>query len=179
MQLLVPHVSRGGMTIMKTKEEKAAVNKVWRQRPETQERRRALQKARYADHPEKYRVKARSWRAGHPEYKTRKYGITYSEYKSIWDRQRGRCAFCDRLEIRGQPLDIDHSHFTGQVRWLLCRRCNLALGLLSENVFTIKTMLECIRRSNAWHEEDMPEKLNRMSIEQAQLDSLEGGQNVN
>lgn len=58
------------------------------------------------------------------------YGITGDQYDQMLE-QRGRlCPIC------GDPNDaphVDHCHKTGKVRGLLCRRCNLALGMLKDN----------------------------------------------
>jgi ATP-dependent exoDNAse (exonuclease V) beta subunit len=44
-------------------------------------------------------------------------------------RAIGECVICGRIG----PRDQDHDHVTGQVRGLLCRRCNLALGHLLDD----------------------------------------------
>jgi len=59
-----------------------------------------------------------------------RYGLTPERYKIMYHEQGGMCAlqFCDR------PIQcVDHCHITEQVRGLLCRRCNVALGMLNEN----------------------------------------------
>jgi hypothetical protein len=41
--------------------------------------------------------------------------------------QGGRCAICTRVP-RARRLAVDHDHFTGEPRALLCYTCNKALG---------------------------------------------------
>jgi hypothetical protein len=41
--------------------------------------------------------------------------------------QGGRCAICMRIP-RNRRLAVDHDHFTGLPRALLCYTCNKALG---------------------------------------------------
>ena len=53
----------------------------------------------------------------------RVYGITGEQYDAILAAQAGRCAICQNLP-RTMNLAIDHNHKTGEVRGLLCRRCN-------------------------------------------------------
>jgi hypothetical protein len=65
------------------------------------------------------------------------YGIDLSEYQRILQSQGGVCAICKRagrelskLYAREEipRLVVDHCHATGNVRGLLCSRCNLGLG---------------------------------------------------
>lgn len=62
----------------------------------------------------------------------RQYGLTLADYESMLDAQNGVCAICHRPPTT-QVLHIDHNHTTGQLRKLLCMRCNQALGLLDES----------------------------------------------
>ena len=58
------------------------------------------------------------------------YGITYEEYKALYDWQGGRCYICRRAPKK-KRLAVDHDHATGEVRGLLCadsdRGCNHAI----------------------------------------------------
>lgn len=63
----------------------------------------------------------------------RLYGITLADYERMARRQRWRCALCDRKPRKEDGrLVVDHNHATGEVRGLLCKPCNAALGLLGE-----------------------------------------------
>lgn len=55
------------------------------------------------------------------------YGITIEQYEMLADKQNHQCAICQQSPTDHQ-LHVDHSHTTGEIRGLLCRRCNLALG---------------------------------------------------
>lgn len=55
----------------------------------------------------------------------RDYGITLEEREAMGNT----CAICGREE---NP-SVDHDHQTGQVRGILCRSCNLALGHFGDN----------------------------------------------
>jgi hypothetical protein len=65
------------------------------------------------------------------EYKKR-FGITIEEYEALLERQDGRCAICRQPCRRGR-LAVDHCHATGRVRGLLCRSCNIILGLADDS----------------------------------------------
>lgn len=51
-------------------------------------------------------------------------------YAELVIEQCGRCAICGEAP---QRLCIDHDHKTGQLRGLLCSRCNSGIGLLDDN----------------------------------------------
>lgn len=53
----------------------------------------------------------------------RVYGITIDEYYRIAEIQGDRCAICG-ARPRKYKLAVDHDHETGQIRGLLCKRCN-------------------------------------------------------
>ncbi len=65
----------------------------------------------------------------------RKYGITLDDYEALFAEQNGRCAIClvTPENERFGMLSVDHNHETGEVRGLLCRHCNFAIGLLNDN----------------------------------------------
>jgi hypothetical protein len=66
------------------------------------------------------------------------YGITINDYNKMFNEQYGCCAICKIhiLEL-GQKIKkhlcVDHNHETGQVRGLLCDKCNRGIGLLQDN----------------------------------------------
>lgn len=68
-----------------------------------------------------------------------KYGITVNEHAWMYLNQRGLCAICkDPERSRRTPegssgLVVDHDHGTGEVRALLCNRCNAGIGLLGDD----------------------------------------------
>jgi hypothetical protein len=79
--------------------------------------------------PESYRRANRNYRL------KKEYGITESDYGLLLESQGGRCGICrrhqDELKYR---LNVDHDHDTGEVRGLLCSRCNVSLGVFGDSV---------------------------------------------
>lgn len=63
----------------------------------------------------------------------RKYGITPERYEELLAEQNGGCAICGQACSTGQFLSVDHDHVTGEVRGLLCRQHNRALGLFDDD----------------------------------------------
>ena len=80
-------------------------------------------------------------------------GITVNIYNAMLDKQDHRCAICRESEtavINGKVkrLAVDHCHESGQVRALLCQRCNLVLGQLGDRWLTLDNVIEYL---TYWH----------------------------
>jgi hypothetical protein len=58
------------------------------------------------------------------------YGISVEQYSEMLAKQNGVCAICGSVP-GGRRLCIDHNHETGEIRGLLCDKCNRALGMLT------------------------------------------------
>ena len=59
----------------------------------------------------------------------RKYNTTIADYDFLMAIQANRCAMCGKTEQDiNKHLDIDHDHFTGRARGLLCSGCNRIVG---------------------------------------------------
>lgn len=69
------------------------------------------------------RCKACTSVASHSRRVQDNYGITAEEYDRILRRQGGRCAICGN-KPRTIRFAVDHDHKTGEVRGILCKRCN-------------------------------------------------------
>jgi hypothetical protein len=75
-------------------------------------------------------VKARA------KYLLDNFKLTLEKWQKIWDYQEGKCAIC------GCPLkkaNTDHCHsektgIAGEIRGLLCARCNRALGRFGDRL---------------------------------------------
>lgn len=65
----------------------------------------------------------------------RLYGLTQAGWDALIKHQGNQCAVCktDRPGGRGERWHIDHDHVTGQVRGLLCHRCNMGIGFLLDD----------------------------------------------
>lgn len=73
----------------------------------------------------------------------RKYGISLDAY----DRLLGSicvCDICERPTELGERC-LDHDHETGQIRGVLCRKCNSALGLLSDDTKRLENAIAYLR----------------------------------
>lgn len=95
-----------------------------------------------------------------------KYGITPEEYEALRVAQNYRCAICamhesdlprstgrprkDGSRADGTALAVDHCHTTGNVRALLCHRCNQMLGMARESEATLRSAISYLR---TWRDE--------------------------
>ncbi len=111
----------------------------------------------YKAHPGESARRSKEWREKNPERYAatkgrrrehdrlleikRRYGLEPEEYKLLLDKQKGVCATCGSEFKRREPV-VDHCHETGDVRGLLCRRCNSVLGYVQDDL----GLLEGLRR---------------------------------
>ena len=65
----------------------------------------------------------------------RAYGISLADYKRMLNEQDGKCACCGTEEAGGKhgTWNVDHDHITGDVRQLLCKDCNIVLGIVQDS----------------------------------------------
>lgn len=63
----------------------------------------------------------------------RLYGLTPAMYREMLDQQEWTCPICERPLTENRTPSVDHDHRTLQVRGIICRRCNSALGMLDDN----------------------------------------------
>lgn len=115
---------------------KACYNKAQRQHRKDNPEKHKEYAERYAD---KARVKARE----------RRYGITEEQYDYMFMVQQGRCSICSTKDPgRGHKhLHVDHCHTTGEVRGLLCDKCNRGLGYFDDDIISLLNAVEYLKRS--------------------------------
>ena len=102
----------------------------------------------YSQNPKAKQKKARAWYAANKDrvlaqkrvyHLNKKYGITPEEYQRLFNKQKGYCAICKRHQSDlKEALSVDHNHETGEIRGLLCPKCNKAIGLLDDSSDLIK-----------------------------------------
>jgi hypothetical protein len=73
-------------------------------------------------------------------HRRRRYGLTEEEYKDMILSQNNVCAICNKPSDK--TLHIDHNHITGEVRGLLCSKCNSAIGLFKEDLVALNRAIE-------------------------------------
>lgn len=71
-----------------------------------------------------------------------KYGLTREAFDNMVNLQGGVCAICGVKNWNGRKPHVDHDHISGQVRGILCHRCNSAIGLVGEKIIVLVRMIE-------------------------------------
>ncbi len=125
------------MCDMKTEEQRVKLRAFYKRKRESLRQRR----------PDEYKRRSRKPSARtHPgrhlaqvSSRLRKeYGLSIAQYREMVTAQSSLCAICGKPEtsvIHGRVINltVDHCHATGNVRGLLCRRCNVAMGALDDS----------------------------------------------
>jgi Recombination endonuclease VII len=77
-----------------------------------------------------------------------KYGITSKIFNELLLKQNNRCGICNtEFTDKNKPC-VDHNHLTDEVRGLLCRTHNAAIGLLDDDVNLLKKAIEYLVKGN-------------------------------
>ena len=73
--------------------------------------------------------------------------ITPKEFAEMLQKYSNQCAVCGTSDWRGRKNrpHIDHDHKTGKVRGILCHNCNLALGLLKDDINILQAMIRYLK----------------------------------
>ena len=66
-------------------------------------------------------------------YRREKIGWFGDDFLEALYEQQGRCAICGFLFRAEHECAADHNHTTGKRRAVLCRKCNLWLGMFETN----------------------------------------------
>jgi len=74
----------------------------------------------------------------------RKFKLTEEEYTTLINRSQGLCEVCNTP--MGDKRCIDHNHSTGEIRGVLCNKCNTALGLVGDNTTTLTKLIQYLER---------------------------------
>lgn len=119
------------------------------------ERKKKYDQQRYAAQKEKVKRAVRKWQSNNPEkvqqYKlknalSRRYSLTVEEYQELLISQGGVCAICGGSDEQ-QAFVVDHDHNTGQVRGILCHRCNCMLGFGRDDTTILQAGIEYLKES--------------------------------
>lgn len=97
-------------------------NKKWRN--ENVEKVREMKRQWAKDNPDRVKKSVRKTRL------KQLYNTTVEDVNNKILEQNGLCGVCDEPK----QLVIDHCHNSGNFRGMLCRDCNLALGLLRDKI---------------------------------------------
>lgn len=70
-----------------------------------------------------------------------RYGMSETQFWDMYTDQNKQCKICC-LEIEAENSAIDHNHSTGEIRGILCKTCNRALGLFRDSPKVLENALD-------------------------------------
>lgn len=120
---------------------------------------KAYNRQRKIQDRDKLNAQKLQWQSANPKKRhagqmKSKFGLQVGEYDKMLAAQNGVCAICklpEEVPSRWgtiKSLAVDHSHITGEVRSLLCQKCNQALGLMREDFDAVLSLAKYIQRHN-------------------------------
>ena len=120
----------------------------------------AQRKLRYQENRETLLKKNRDRYASNPQIRMkalesdlkRKFGLTLDDYNRMLNLQNGRCAICKSMNVGrkdGVKFAVDHDHSSGQLRGLLCKRCNTMLGNAKDSIDILRAAKAYLNRHSS------------------------------
>lgn len=106
----------------------------------------------YKENKDKLKQRNKEWRnseAGKKakqKEKAKRFGLSLENYEQMLLEQNNVCKVCEEPETENKSLAIDHDHKTGQVRGLLCGKCNKAIGLLRDNAELLRKAADYLEK---------------------------------
>lgn len=95
--------------------------------------RNVINKRYKQQHPERVKKASRTYRL------FKFYNLTPKQHLRMYIDQDGCCAICKQA-VPYSKTHTDHNHKTGELRELLCNRCNLCLGTVEDEEFLSKAL---------------------------------------
>jgi len=117
---------------------------------------RLVQEARdkRAKDPDKHKGYVYKWKSRNPDRERvrnlAQFGLTIEDYDAMHEAQGGVCAICKHPETSSRGgkvyrLAVDHDHTTGQVRGLLCFKCNSAMGSFEKRNVPLENVIKFLK----------------------------------
>lgn len=113
---------------------------------------KAKARANHKAHREKG---AEHWETHRKKYRVRhykkKYGLTLEEFEDKLESQGNECEICkESLDVNdnSKKAHMDHNHTTGELRGILCSKCNQGLGSFYESKEKLKSAIEYLEKYN-------------------------------
>ena len=77
----------------------------------------------------------------------RHYGLSVSDYDQMLTSQNHCCGCCGRHKSEfKRGLHVDHNHITGQIRGLLCTRCNPGIGYFEDSIEKLELAITYLKK---------------------------------
>lgn len=85
-----------------------------------------------------------------------RFDLTTDAYDQQFVHQRGLCAICEKPEVNKDAkgkvkwLGVDHNHATGELRGLLCYKCNTGVGKLGDSIVTLESAIKYLTERGSY-----------------------------
>lgn len=106
------------------------------------------------EHPDKIRQMRQNYKERRKEiryntdrktYLKHKYRINEEQYELMYNSRKGCCDICGK-HVDYKKLCIDHNHTSNALRGLLCKDCNLGLGLFKDSIVYLQNAVKYLER---------------------------------
>lgn len=75
------------------------------------------------------------------------YGMSVDTYNKLFISQNGSCECCGKHQSAfKRRLHVDHDHETGEIRGLLCTRCNPGLGYFDDSIEKLGLAIKYLKK---------------------------------
>jgi hypothetical protein len=99
---------------------------------------------KYLSYFKEYRKKNRDKYRHYNLQKT--YGITLDQFQQMKTAQNNLCALCKQPMKDASDCCVDHNHSTQKVRELLCKKCNMGIGLFNESPALLELAINYLKK---------------------------------
>ena len=130
-------------------ERRRAYHRRWSAKPKN----RAKKRAYALSHREEARVYQKAYRRKNRNRARDcmlqwNYGVTLSWLNEQLKRSKGKCPVCSRKfnSTPGSKPCVDHDHQQGQVRQVICQKCNSVIGLCDESIKILQRVIRYLTR---------------------------------
>jgi hypothetical protein len=79
----------------------------------------------------------------------RTYRLTVDQWHELLQKQEGKCPICKTDDPGGRNWHTDHDHATGEIRGILCSRCNIMLGHARDSVEILLAAISYLQKVTA------------------------------
>ena len=80
-----------------------------------------------------------------PYNRARRYGLDVESMEELLEQAGDKCPICELdFDVETTGKCIDHYHETGEIRGVICNKCNMAAGMLRDDVEAMKRLIKHI-----------------------------------
>ena len=121
-------------------------NEFYKRNPEKQKEKNDSQKG----NRKKYYSSEEGIKSSRKSHLKRAFGMSLEEYEDILSSQKGKCAICEDFKTHDKHgvLAVDHCHKTGEIRGLLCFKCNTILGSVNDDIQILINAIKYLQKYN-------------------------------